>query len=108
MRHRWARRGDHLVDQGLTHGELLAELAGAPAPCTDDVFETDGLARELLTHGPTEKALLVIDTDFGHIPRVIADEDVLSDVGRQRGVDIAQGLESEPILLHATGLRDCQ
>jgi hypothetical protein len=44
-----------------------------------------------LTHGPTEKALLVIDTDFGHIPRVIADEDVLADVGRQRGVDIVAG-----------------
>lgn len=108
MRHRWARRGDHLVDQGLAYGELLAEFAGAPAPRTDDLFQTDGLARKLLTHGPTEKALLVIDTDFGHIPRVIADENVLADVGRQRGVDIAQGLESEPILLHATGLRDRQ
>jgi hypothetical protein len=79
VRHRWARRGDHLVDQGLAYGELLAEIAGTPAPRTDDLFQTDGLARELLTHGPTEKALLVIDTDFGHIPR--ADKDILSDVG---------------------------
>jgi hypothetical protein len=92
----------------LTHGELLAEVASTLAPCTDDVFQTDGLARELLTHGPTEKTLLVIDTDFGHISRVIADEDVLADVGSQRGVDIAQGLESEPLLLHTAGLRDRQ
>ena len=80
--HRRDRRGDQLVDQGLAHRELLAEFTGAVAARTDDIFETDGLTRELLTHGPAEKALLVIDTDFSHISGVIADDDVFPHIGR--------------------------
>ena len=102
------RRGEQLVDQGLAHGELLVEFAGALASCTDDRFETDGLACEFLTHGPAEKALLVIDADFGHIPGVIADGHVFSHIGGQRGINIAQGLEPYAILLHAAGLGDRQ
>src|SRR5262245_60450996 len=89
--HPWGRRGDDLVDQGSAHGELLVEFTGAPAPRTDDVFETDGLAREVLAHGPAEKALLMIDTDFGHVPGVIPDRDVFPDIGRQGRIEITQG-----------------
>jgi hypothetical protein len=92
----------------LAHGELLVEFSGAPAPRTDDLFETDGLAREFLTHSPAEKMLLVIDADFGHIPRVIPDGHVFADIGRQRGIDIAQGLKPESILLHAAGLESME
>jgi len=50
----------------------------------------------------------MVHTDFGHIPWVIADRDIFPHIGGQRGIDIAQGLEPQPILMHAAGLGDCQ
>jgi hypothetical protein len=75
----------------LPDAHLALQLSFAPLARADDVFETDGLARELLAHGPTEKALLVVHTDFGHIPRVIADRHVFPHIGGQRGIDIVAG-----------------
>ena len=50
----------------------------------------------------------MIDPEFGHIPGVVPDRDLFSHIGGQRGIDIAQGLEPQPILMHAAGLRDRQ
>jgi hypothetical protein len=79
--------GQQLVDQGAPGTHLALEIPFTLPARTNDLFETHGLTREFLTHSPTEKALLMIDADFGHIPGVIPDSHVFPHIGRQRGIN---------------------
>jgi len=46
---------------------------------------------------PTQGTIAKVDPQLGHVARVVADDDVLADVGRERGVEIAEPLKMNAI-----------
>jgi hypothetical protein len=66
------------------------------------------LNRYALPHISVHMPPLVLHADFGHIPGIIPDGDVFPHISGQGGIDIAQGLEAQPILMHAATLRHGQ
>jgi hypothetical protein len=74
----------------------------------DDIAQGNGLSRSFCTNGPTEKALVMKDTDFGHIPWVIANNHGFPPVGRQREIEVAQALEMNAIGTHLATFRHGQ
>jgi hypothetical protein len=77
--------------QGVAQGAAAA-IAGL-----DDVTEGNGVAREFRTDGPTQEALVVKDTDFGHVARIITNDHGFAHVGRQGGIKVAKPLETNAI-----------
>ena len=82
---------------------MLTQLATSGVSRPDDLLQADRLASQLLADCPTQEALLVIDPDLSQVTRVIADDDLLADVGSQRQVDVAEALEVNTVLMNATG-----
>jgi hypothetical protein len=74
----------------------------------DDVAQGNRLSRSFRTNGPTEKALVMKETDFGHIPWVIAHAHGFPHVGRQREIEVAQALEMHAIGTHRATFRHGQ
>ena len=69
-----------------------------------DVLEREGLPGVLLVHRPAEEVLAVEDSDLGHVARVVADRDGLTDIGRQSRGHIAQALKMDAVAAHAARL----
>ena len=74
----------------------------------DNLAEGNGFPRELGADGPTEKAVVVKDANLGHVPGVIANDDVFAHVGGQRRIQVTETLEMNPVLAHLAAFGDGQ
>ena len=79
----------------------LAQAAGQAAPAgvarRGDVLQADGRPGELGADGPAQEPGTGEDADLGHVPRVVADDHGVADVGGQHRVQVAQPLEVDPV-----------
>ena len=79
----------------------LAQAAGQAAPAGvaggGDVLEADGGPGELGADRPAQEPGAGEDADLGHVPRVVADDHAVADVGGQDRVQVAQPLEVDPV-----------
>ena len=81
-------------------GALLQRMAQVPSPTVaspHDVAQGNGLSRSFSTDGPAEKAVVMQDADFRHVSWIIANDDRLPHIGRQREIEVPQALEMNAI-----------
>ena len=72
-------------------GALLQRMVQVPSPTVaspHDVAQGNGLSRSCSTDGPAEKAVVMKDADFRHVSWIIAHDDRLTHVGRQREIEV--------------------
>jgi hypothetical protein len=62
----------------------------------------------ILVDGGANEGVMVIDADFGDVPRVIADGDGTPDERCQGGREVALTLEVDAVALHDTVPRDSE
>jgi hypothetical protein len=70
--------GNELFDHSLAFSQSSLDLLPAGGSGLFDLFQTDRLSREFWANRPTKKAVLIEHADFGHVRRVIPDQDLLS------------------------------
>ena len=63
-------------------------------------FERDRLASQFRIDRATQELVAEEDPHFSHVAGVVADDHVLADVGRKRGVQITESLKMNAILVH--------
>jgi hypothetical protein len=74
----------------------------------DNLAEGNGFPRQFSADGPTEKAMIVKDTNLGHVPGIIANDDLFAHVGGQRRIQRTETLERNPVLAHLAAFGDGQ
>jgi hypothetical protein len=96
------------LDRAGTVLQRVAQVPAAAITGLNDVAQGKGLSRSCGAKRPTEKAVVMKDADFGHVPWVIANDDGLAHVGRQGELEGPQALEMHPIWTHLAMLRHGQ
>ena len=105
---RAAMRVQEHLNQACAVLQGVTQVSSSTITHLDDIAQGNGLSRSFRTNGPTEKALVMQDTDFGHIPWVIANNHGFPHVGRQREIEVAQALEMHAIGTHLATFRHGQ
>ena len=85
--------------------QLRTEGPPALCPGLHNLLQADCLTGQLLADRPTEEALVMEDSNLGHIVRVVADGHRFPDVGREGQVQVAEAEEVDPILVDFAWLR---
>jgi len=80
--------------------QRMAQVPAVAVASLNDVAQGNGLSRSCGADRPTQKAVVMKDTDFGHVPWIIANDDGLTDVGRQGKIEVPQAMEMNPIWAH--------
>src|SRR6266496_4264214 len=96
--------GNELFDHSLAFSQSSLDLLAAGGSGLFDLLQTDRLSREFWANRPAKEAVLREHADFGHVRRVVADQDHLFDIIGKPRINIAVSLKANPILLHPTEL----
>jgi hypothetical protein len=73
-------------------GAVLQRVAQVPAPPIaglNNFTQGNGLSRSFGADGPTEKAVVMKDTDFGHVAWIIANDDGLTHISREGEIEVS-------------------
>ena len=88
--------------------QRMAQVPAAAVASLNDVAQGNGLSGSFGADRSTEKAMVMEDADFGHIPGIIANDDRFAPVGRQGEIEVPQALEMNPIWTHLAMFRHGQ
>ncbi len=80
--------------------------ATAGDACGRDVGESEDFTGARVADGPAHEPVVQEHADLAEVAGVVADGDPLPDVGRQRGCEVAQALEVDPVAVHGVRGRD--
>src|SRR6266567_2308578 len=86
--------------------ESIANLFATKRSRLLNLFQTHRLSCQLLTNRTAHKPLLMEDSDFSKVSRVVSDHDLLFDVACERGVHVAVSLKANTVLLDPTRFRE--
>ena len=82
-------RGQQGFDDLKSVTQGLVQVPACPVSRAKDLAQGDRGARQFLRDGAAQETVLVKDSDFGDITRIVPEDDGLAHVGRQCGVQIA-------------------
>jgi hypothetical protein len=95
------------VQQGLndlaSFPKSLAQVSTVPVPGSHDLAQGDHSACQFLTDRSAQETISIKDPHFSNITRIISEDNRLTDIGRQGGVQIALPQKSDPISTHGAG-----
>jgi hypothetical protein len=77
--------------------QATGQAAPAGVAGGGDVLEADGGPGKLGADGPAQEPGTGKDADLGHVPRVVADDHGVADVGGQHRVQVAQPLKVDAV-----------
>ena len=86
-------------------------MAEAPSPAiagVDEFAQGHGLARQVGADRPAEKPVVMKDTDFRHVPGIIANNDGFTHIRPQGEIEVPQTLEMNAVGTHLATLGDGQ
>src|SRR5437762_14314571 len=92
------------MNQSRSRTQSCSNLLATLGPCLFDLLQAHFSVAEFSTDRPTEEAILIKHMDFSHIGRVVSDQKLFLDKGRQVDVHVAMVLKVNPILLDPTRL----
>src|ERR1035438_8736786 len=90
LTHRVAPLFEKSIDCPVPVLDGLAQLPPAPHSGVDDLPQRNSLAGQFLTYSPANETVFVKNADFRHVARIVANHHVLSDIGREREINVAQ------------------
>ncbi len=87
------------IDQSRSRIESCSNLLATLGPRLFDLFQAHFSVAEFGTDRTTEEAILIEHMDLSHVRRVVSDQNLFLDKGRQVDIHVTMALEMNAILL---------
>ena len=87
------------IDESRSRIESCSNLLVTLGPRLFDLFQAHFSVAEFGTNRPTEEAILIEHMDLPEVSRVVSNENLFLDEGRQGDVHVAMALKMNAILL---------